>query len=1061
VGLTETHIDKQSERNEKLELLLKTFANWTCICSSFSSSKVGTALLIHPELKVEASGFSEDGRLAWATICGVKIVLTYFPTNIRKRTSFIQDVLTPVMDPNFSMILLGDHNMVLSEEDKDGKFKVSQDILTMKALLYNNDLLDAASVTNDTTRTYLSSHGTKSRIDHFFLSEELVDNIELETIPMPRPFDHACLILSWKQIERRRKTRWIMNATALTQLDQIIKDRINLDLSDITSPKWHSFKQHIRECLKEATAGSTKKKRNKLNELQAQLDGLWKGDIVDNSEYQKVSAEMFELEIQECEAQALRARVHFDRSIDAPTAAFTNFIKGRQTENTLRLKKSSGEFTEEAKEVAALLASHLNHVHRSRESDLNPTFTRHIPRAQNELGADITTEEVLLAIKKLRPRSSPGSDGFVPEFYQRYKDKLAPVLAQLYNKILSGHPQPVDFKVALIRFIKKKNFDNTAKTCRPISLLNCDMKILTSVLAERLQSVLPHMTENLAYIRERFIIQHVLNLDALFKTETSAKFTLLTDFIAAFDSLSHSWIQNVVERAGLGEHFAKAIKFLLTGMEAYPLIDAAPVFDTRIVLSAGVRQGDPLSGPLFVLCVEPLIRAVRQFLTHDTFAYADDLAFCTANEINLTNVIRMIKAFSSTSGLELSICKSKVCEIRNSSRTGHSIEGISFVADFEYLGYSFSENGINDSFLIKKMDEIVEKLNDIKKQNLSTIQKVVVLNVYIFSSLYYFLWASSPTKPFYKYCDQVSRWFLGVKKERFDPSKSYPLFLPLSTFNKPKIFGGFGLVNIQAKTFSFKWRLFMRYKLIDSPFRDYIYSSLLDIQPKKKFVLALNRTPKNASNWAKDLIQASKLLKPTFSAKNVDDLFMESSIQLPQSANFKGGPAENSECKEVAARILNSSKPFEELREGQKKLLACYPTLDYGVIWKDFSVFKTLRPAIRSFCIKLFNAGIFLPDDCPLCKVRIHSCTTQHFLACSQTKLAMTSLCPNATIDECIQKPACTYKTAPNFPLVLYAVYCVAMGIVYNRENVTHVDFIPRVKMKLKDEIRRKNYKWF
>jgi hypothetical protein len=189
-----------------------------------------------------------------------------------------------------------------------------------------------------------------------------------------------------------------------------------------------------------------------------------------------------------------------------------------------------------------------------------------------------------------------------------------------------------------------------------------------------------------------------LNLDALFKTETLAKYVLLIDFISAFDSLSHAWIRYVIRNAGLGDHFCRAVDFLLTDMIAYPLIGAAPVL-SKISLLAGVRQGDPLSGPLFILCIEPLIRAVKQFVSSGTLSYADDIAFVTQNEYDLAKVIRLVKSFRTTSGLGMNMSKTKAIEIGNHSNAARTVEGITFTSNFEYLSHSFDVEGIDSKFL--------------------------------------------------------------------------------------------------------------------------------------------------------------------------------------------------------------------------------------------------------------------------------------------------------------------------------------------------------------------------
>lgn len=102
----------------------------------------------------------------------------------------------------------------------------------------------------------------------------------------------------------------------------------------------------------------------------------------------------------------------------------------------------------------------------------------------------VSTAEVQEAINLLQNGKSPGPDGFTVEFYKSYSSVLAPILQRVYNESFLLGRLPKTMSEASISLLVKKDKDPLlCSSYRPISLLNVDFKILSKILALRLQQV--------------------------------------------------------------------------------------------------------------------------------------------------------------------------------------------------------------------------------------------------------------------------------------------------------------------------------------------------------------------------------------------------------------------------------------------------------------------------------------------------------------------------------------------------------------------------------------------
>uniref|UniRef100_A0A0S7ERB2 LIN1 n=1 Tax=Poeciliopsis prolifica TaxID=188132 RepID=A0A0S7ERB2_9TELE len=195
-----------------------------------------------------------------------------------------------------------------------------------------------------------------------------------------------------------------------------------------------------------------------------------------------------------------------------------------------------------------------------------------LPTVSNEqndaLTKNITSQEIGKAINRLKLNKSPGPDGFNAEWYKLYLKELSPVLLRAFNWVLNGGQTPSSWRETLITVIPKEGKDKlNCSNYRPISLLNQDYKIFTSILAKRLEHILPEIInlDQTGFIKNRRTrdnIRRTLSVINHIKKTDKDSMILGLDAQKAFDTVDWSFLYRVLSHFKFSNRFIKIIQEL-------------------------------------------------------------------------------------------------------------------------------------------------------------------------------------------------------------------------------------------------------------------------------------------------------------------------------------------------------------------------------------------------------------------------------------------------------------------------------------------------------------------
>ncbi|KAG7578757.1 Ribonuclease H-like superfamily [Arabidopsis thaliana x Arabidopsis arenosa] len=500
--------------------------------------------------------------------------------------------------------------------------------------------------------------------------------------------------------------------------------------------------------------------RQTIEDLKSELYAAQRDDRRSREEITKLTLRLKEAYRDEELYWHQKSRSSLMQLGDNNSKYFHALTKQRRARNRITgLHDENGTWSTEDKEVQNIAVSYFKTLFTTTKPEVFEDALEEVQslitdQINDFLIAPATEGEVRAALFMMHPEKAPGPDGMTALFFQKAWATIKVDLLCLVNSFLEDGNFDKRLNTTNICLIPKTERPTRMTELRPISLCNVGYKIISKILCQRLRTVLPKLISETqsAFVEGRLISDNILIAQEMFhglRTNPSCKgkfMAIKTDMSKAYDRVEWIFVEKVLTKLGFCEKWISWIMWCISTVQYRVLLNGQP--RGLIVPERGLRQGDPLSPYLFILCTEVLIANIRKAerdklitgikvataspsVSHLLFA-DDSLFFCKANKDQCGVILGILKQYEAVSGQQINYSKSSI-------QFGHKVDdgvkedikstlGITNIGGMgSYLGLPESLGGSKTKIFSFVRDRLQTKINGWSAKFLSKGGKEVMI----------------------------------------------------------------------------------------------------------------------------------------------------------------------------------------------------------------------------------------------------------------------------------------------------------------------------------------------
>lgn len=436
--------------------------------------------------------------------------------------------------------------------------------------------------------------------------------------------------------------------------------------------------------------------------------------------------------------------------------------------------------------------------------------------------APFSAQEIKSALWDIGDDKSPGPDGFSSKFFKSTWNISGPNVIAAVTEFFTTGKLLKQINHTSISLLAKSASASSVADYRPISCCNVTYKIIAKLLASRLSPCLSKIINpsQVGFVNGRIMGDNIMLIQELIRKylrkRSAPRCMIKVDLRKAYDTVSWAFLEQMLAGLKFPHQFIAWIMECVS-TTSYSLNINGGLHD-NFKGARGLRQGDPLSPLLFVICAEYLSRLLLknsklpsfqfhpkcQVLNITHVAFADDIILLSKGDIASVQILMdSLEVFKNCSGLHVSAPKSNIfcggidAEMKTNLANITQFSPGSF--PFTYLGVPISSQKLKICEFAPLLDKIAAYMNVWTGKNLSYAGKLELIRSVVQGIEGFWLAIIPAPTGVLKTIDGMCRRFLWKgKKVRWKHCCT------------PKEEGGLGLKDMQAWNDSFMCKLLWR-----------------------------------------------------------------------------------------------------------------------------------------------------------------------------------------------------------------------------------------------------------